>query len=127
MDRAVRNVRTKRPCASWTVISTASAVATVEESRSPASVTMNFTWSSKRGPWIPVGPFMMASIHGRWASTLVYTPGCSSVVTSLLQEVVRGSGHFQDIAYAVVLLATLIYAPKGLSALGALFRRKKEA
>jgi branched-chain amino acid transport system permease protein len=86
--------------------------------------TIGFISPEVFGPQMAIMTFTMLFVGG--VGTIV-GPIIGAVVTSLLQEVVRGSGHFQDIAYAVVLLATLIYAPKGLSALGALFRRKKEA
>lgn len=86
--------------------------------------TIGFISPEVYGPQMAVMTFTMLFVGG--VGTIV-GPIIGAVVTSLLQEVVRGSGHFQDIAYAIVLLATLIYAPKGLSALGALFRRKKEA
>lgn len=86
--------------------------------------TIGFISPEVFGPQMAIMTFTMLFVGG--VGTIV-GPIIGAVVTSLLQEVVRGSGHFQDIAYAVVLLVTLIYAPKGLSALGALFRRKKEA
>jgi len=85
--------------------------------------TIGFISPEVYGPQMSVMTFTMLFVGG--VGTIV-GPIIGAVVTSLLQEVVRGSGHFQDIAYAVVLLITLIYAPKGLSALGVLFRRKKE-
>jgi branched-chain amino acid transport system permease protein len=44
------------------------------------------------------------------------------VVASLLPQIVRSTGRFQDIAYALVLLVLLIYVPKGLSALSGIGR-----
>lgn len=85
--------------------------------------TFNFISPEAFGPAMSILTFTMLFVGG--VGTIV-GPIIGAVVTSLLQEVVRGSGHYQDIAYAVVLLATLIYAPKGISALGKLFRRKKE-
>jgi branched-chain amino acid transport system permease protein len=48
----------------------------------------------------------------------VLGPAVGAVIASLLPEIVRSTGRFQDIAYAAVLLLMLIYVPKGLSALG---------
>jgi branched-chain amino acid transport system permease protein len=58
----------------------------------------------------------------------VIGPVIGAVVASLLPELVRSTGKYQDIAYAAVLLVMLIYAPKGLSALPGLLRsgRKPE-
>ena len=47
----------------------------------------------------------------------VLGPAIGAVIASLLPEVVRSTGRFQDIAYALVLILLLIYVPKGLSAL----------
>ena len=47
-----------------------------------------------------------------------------AVIASLLPEVVRSTGRFQDIAYAAVLILMLIFVPKGLSALGGIGRRR---
>ena len=85
--------------------------------------TIGFISPEVFGPQMSIMTFTMLFVGG--VGTIV-GPIIGAIVTMLLQEVVRGSGHFQDIAYAVVLLVTLIYAPKGLSALGTLFRRKKE-
>jgi branched-chain amino acid transport system permease protein len=57
----------------------------------------------------------------------VLGPAIGAVVASLLPELVRSAGPFQDIAYAGVLLLMLIFVPKGLSALGAVGRRRGEA
>ncbi len=85
--------------------------------------TIGFISPEVYGPAMSIMTFTMLFVGG--VGTIV-GPIIGAVVTSLLQEVVRGSGHYQDVAYAIVLLVTLIYAPKGISALGALFRRKKE-
>lgn len=50
----------------------------------------------------------------------VLGPVIGAVIASLLPELLRGFAQFQDIAYCVVLLAMLIFVPKGLSSLGAL-------
>jgi branched-chain amino acid transport system permease protein len=47
----------------------------------------------------------------------VLGPAIGAVIASLIPEVVRSTGRFQDIAYALILLVLLIYVPKGLSAL----------
>jgi branched-chain amino acid transport system permease protein len=47
----------------------------------------------------------------------VLGPAIGAVLASLLPEIVRSTGRFQDIAYALVLLLLLIYVPKGLSTL----------
>jgi branched-chain amino acid transport system permease protein len=48
----------------------------------------------------------------------VLGPAIGAVIASLLPEIVRSTGRFQDLAYAAVLILMLIYVPKGLSALG---------
>ncbi|RAI44737.1 branched-chain amino acid ABC transporter permease [Rhodoplanes roseus] len=52
----------------------------------------------------------------------VLGPAIGAIVASLLPEIVRSTGRFQDIAYALLLLGLLVYAPKGLSALSGLGR-----
>jgi branched-chain amino acid transport system permease protein len=54
----------------------------------------------------------------------VFGPAIGAVIASLLPEVVRSTGRFQDIAYAAVLILMLIFVPKGLSALGGIGRRR---
>jgi branched-chain amino acid transport system permease protein len=54
----------------------------------------------------------------------VLGPAIGAVIASLLPEVVRSTGRFQDIAYAAVLILMLIFVPKGLSALGSIGRRR---
>jgi branched-chain amino acid transport system permease protein len=54
----------------------------------------------------------------------VMGPAIGAVIASLLPEVVRSTGRFQDIAYAAVLILMLIFVPKGLSALGSIGRRR---
>ena len=39
-------------------------------------------------------------------------------------KILRNSGRFQDIAYALILLVLLIYVPKGLSALSGIARSR---
>ena len=53
----------------------------------------------------------------------VLGPAIGAVIASLLPEVVRSTGRFQDIAYALVLMLLLIYAPKGLSGLAGIGKR----
>jgi branched-chain amino acid transport system permease protein len=48
----------------------------------------------------------------------VLGPAIGAVIASLLPEIVRSTGRFQDIAYSSALLLMLIYVPKGLAALG---------
>ncbi len=50
----------------------------------------------------------------------VLGPAIGAIIASLLPEVFRSTGRFQDIAYALVLLLLLIFMPKGLSALARL-------
>jgi branched-chain amino acid transport system permease protein len=52
----------------------------------------------------------------------VLGPAIGAIIASLLPEIVRSTGRFQDIAYALVLMAMLIYVPKGLSALAGIGR-----
>ncbi|HUC49837.1 MAG TPA: branched-chain amino acid ABC transporter permease [Xanthobacteraceae bacterium] len=54
----------------------------------------------------------------------VLGPAIGAVIVSLLPELFRSTGSFQDIAYAAVLLLMLIFVPKGLYALAALGRSK---
>ena len=54
----------------------------------------------------------------------VMGPAIGAVIASLLPEVVRSTGRFQDIAYAAVLILMLIFVPKGLSTLGSIGRRR---
>jgi len=54
----------------------------------------------------------------------VLGPAIGAVIASLLPEVVRSTGRFQDIAYAAVLILMLIFVPKGLATLGSIGRRR---
>jgi branched-chain amino acid transport system permease protein len=54
----------------------------------------------------------------------VLGPAIGAIVASLLPEIVRSTGRFQDIAYALALIVMLIYVPKGLSALAGLSRSR---
>ena len=54
----------------------------------------------------------------------VLGPAIGAIIASLLPEIVRSTGRFQDIAYALVLMAMLIYVPKGLSALAGIGRSR---
>lgn len=53
----------------------------------------------------------------------VLGPAIGAIIASLLPEIVRSTGRFQDIAYAAVLILMLIYMPKGLSALADIGRK----
>jgi len=48
----------------------------------------------------------------------VLGPAIGAVIASLLPELTRSTGRFQDIIYAAALILMLIFAPKGLAALG---------
>jgi branched-chain amino acid transport system permease protein len=86
--------------------------------------TVGFISPEVFGPQMSIITFTMLYVGG--VGTMI-GPVVGAIVASLLPEVFRSVGRFQDIAYAVVLLGMLIYAPKGLSTLGRLFRpRKKE-
>lgn len=52
----------------------------------------------------------------------VLGPAIGAIVASLLPEIMRSTGRFQDIGYAAVLIVILIYMPKGLSALAGIGR-----
>jgi len=86
--------------------------------------TVGFISPEVFGPQMVIVTFTMLYVGG--VGTVI-GPVIGAIVASLLPEIFRGTGRFQDIAYALVLLVMLIYAPKGISALGGLFRsRKKE-
>lgn len=86
--------------------------------------TVGFISPEVFGPQMAIITFTMLYVGG--VGTMI-GPMVGAIVASLLPEIFRSVGKFQDIAYAVVLLTLLIYAPKGLSAMGKLFRpRKKE-
>lgn len=53
----------------------------------------------------------------------VLGPAIGAIIASLLPEIVRSTGRFQDIAYAAVLILMLIYVPKGLSGLADIGRK----
>jgi branched-chain amino acid transport system permease protein len=67
------------------------------------------------------------------AFTMLYVGGISTaagpligaVIVSLLPETFRGLKDYQDLAYGAGLILLLIYAPKGLAALGDLLPRRK--
>ncbi len=52
-------------------------------------------------------------------------PIIGALIVSLLPEVLRGFKEMQDVVYSVVLIAILIFAPRGLSGLTVLFQRKQ--
>jgi len=54
-------------------------------------------------------------------------PVVGALIISLLPETFRGFKDYQDLAYGAALVLLLIYAPKGLASLPALFGRKKAA
>jgi branched-chain amino acid transport system permease protein len=54
----------------------------------------------------------------------VLGPAIGAIIASLLPEVFRSTGRFQDIAYAAVLLLLLIFMPKGLSGLAGIGRSR---
>lgn len=52
-------------------------------------------------------------------------PIIGALIVSLLPEVLRGLKEMQDVVYSAVLIAILIFAPRGLSGLSVLFQRKQ--
>ncbi len=52
-------------------------------------------------------------------------PIIGALIVSLLPEVLRGLKEMQDVVYSVVLIAILIFAPRGLSGLTVFFQRKQ--
>ena len=52
-------------------------------------------------------------------------PIIGALIVSLLPEVLCGLKEMQDVVYSVVLIAILIFAPRGLSGLTVLFQRKQ--
>ncbi len=52
----------------------------------------------------------------------VMGPAVGAIVASLLPEIVRSTGRFQDLIYSFLLIVLLIYLPKGLSALAGVGR-----
>jgi branched-chain amino acid transport system permease protein len=52
-------------------------------------------------------------------------PVVGALIISLLPETFRGFKDYQDLAYGAALVLLLIYAPKGLASLPALFGRRK--
>ena len=52
-------------------------------------------------------------------------PIIGALIVSLLPDVLRGLKEMQDVVYSVVLIAILIFAPRGLSGLAVLFQRKQ--
>ena len=57
----------------------------------------------------------------------VYGPLIGAVIISLLPETFRSFKDYQDLAYGAALIVILIYAPKGLSSLAALWRARRDA
>ncbi|WP_049766037.1 branched-chain amino acid ABC transporter permease [Rhodopseudomonas palustris] len=85
--------------------------------------TVGFISPEVFGPQMVIVTFTMLYVGG--VGTMI-GPVIGAIVASLLPELFRSTGRFQDIAYALVLLVMLIYAPKGLSALGSLFRPRAD-
>jgi branched-chain amino acid transport system permease protein len=54
-------------------------------------------------------------------------PVLGAVIVSLLPEMFRGLKDYQDLFYGAGLIVLLIYAPKGLASLGAIFSRRSRA
>jgi branched-chain amino acid transport system permease protein len=55
----------------------------------------------------------------------VFGPLIGAFIISLLPETFRGFKEYQDLAYGVVLIALLIYSPKGLAALARFLPARK--
>ena len=68
--------------------------------------------------------FTMLYVGGIGTATC---PLIGAVVISLLPETFRALKDYQDLAYGAGLILLLIYAPKGLAALGDLFPRSKRS
>lgn len=78
------------------------------------------------GAAMVVLPFTMLYLGGigtKWG------PVIGAIIVSLLPEALRGLGlkEWQDIVYSIMLIAMLIYAPKGLAMLPNLWRRSSSA
>jgi branched-chain amino acid transport system permease protein len=54
-------------------------------------------------------------------------PVLGAVIVSLLPEIFRGLKDYQDLFYGAGLIVLLIYAPKGLAALGNIVGRRGRA
>ena len=74
------------------------------------------------GASMVVLPFTMLYLGGIGTT---WGPVIGAVIVSLLPEALRSLGfkEFQDIVYSILLIAMLIYAPRGLAMLPALLRR----
>ena len=55
----------------------------------------------------------------------IWGPVVGAVIVSLLPELFRGLKELQDIAYSMVLILMLIFAPKGIASLPALLLGKR--
>ena len=55
----------------------------------------------------------------------LWGPVIGAIIVSLLPELFRGLKEMQDLAYCSVLILMLIFAPRGLAALPALFERRR--
>ncbi len=76
------------------------------------------------GAAMVVLPFTMLYLGGIGTT---WGPVVGAIIVSLLPEVLRGLGlkEMQDIVYSVLLIAMLIYAPRGLAVLPALLQRAR--
>jgi branched-chain amino acid transport system permease protein len=83
-------------------------------------------------PPFGTGRFEIVSDRAQLAFTMLYVGGIGTaagpligaVIISLLPETFRALKDYQDLAYGAGLILLLIYAPKGLAALGELMPRK---
>ncbi len=55
----------------------------------------------------------------------MWGPTIGAVIVSVLPEALRGLKEMQDIAYTAILIFILIFAPRGLAGLSALFKRDR--
>lgn len=54
----------------------------------------------------------------------VWGPLVGAIIVSLLPEMLRGLKELQDVAYCMILVSILIYAPRGLSGLAPMIRQR---
>ena len=76
------------------------------------------------GASMTILPFTMLFLGGIGTT---WGPVIGAIIVSLLPELLRALGfkEFQDIAYAILLVLMLIYAPRGLAAIPELLRRRQ--
>jgi branched-chain amino acid transport system permease protein len=55
----------------------------------------------------------------------MWGPMIGAIIVSILPEALRGLKEMQDVAYTAILIFILIFAPRGLAGLSALFRRER--